>query len=174
MCDVSKWLVLAKAYFQQSSQAATPKTTETPLLGVLVASSVRVFEKKGRSANDSHIPTTSDAALAMPDPDRWCWPNGTVLNGVEIATFKARLARFTAKGLTLDIGEALADRFVIRDRESDDRRSCLECVNLAGFGSWHCRNWRQAGVALKAIDAALPSDLVCLLQRCDGFSAAAI
>lgn len=24
---------------------------------------------------------------------------------------------------------------MIRDRESDDRRSCLECVKLAGFGT---------------------------------------
>ena len=54
------------------------------------------------------------------------------MNGAEIASFKVRLARFTAKGLTFNIGEALADRLVIRDRESDDRRSCLECVNLAG------------------------------------------
>ena len=57
------------------------------------------------------------------------------MNGAEIASFKVRLARFTAKGLTFNIGEALADRLVIRDRESDDRRSCLECVNLAGFGT---------------------------------------
>ena len=60
---------------------------------------------------------------------------GTAMNGAEIASFKVRLARFTAKGLTFNIGEALADRLVIRDRESDDRRSCLECVNLAGFGT---------------------------------------
>ena len=54
------------------------------------------------------------------------------MNGAEIASFKVRLARFTGKGLTFNIGEALADRLVIRGHESDDRRSCLECVNLAG------------------------------------------
>lgn len=114
------------------------------------------------------------SAVTEANPDRWCWPNGTAMNGTEIATFKARLARFTAKGLTHDAGEALADRLMIRDREPDDRRFCLECANLAGIGSWHCRNWKQANIAFKAIDAALPADLVYLLQRCDGFSAGAV
>jgi len=50
----------------------------------------------------------------------------------------------------------------------------LECINLAGFGPWHCRNWRQAGVAMKAQDAALPAGLMILLQRCDAFSTGAI
>ena len=31
--------------------------------------------------------------------------------------------------------DPLADRLVIRDRDSDDRRLCLECINLAGFGT---------------------------------------
>ena len=96
------------------------------------------------------------------------------MNGAEIAIFKVRLARFTANGLTFNIGEALADRLVIRGHESDDRRSCLECVNLVGLGPWHCRNWRQAGVAMKAQDAALPAGLKILLQRCDAFSTGAI
>jgi hypothetical protein len=171
---MSNWLLLAKTHFQQGSQEVTPKTTETPLLGVLVAPVVRIFEEKGCSANDGLVGTTTASAVAIPDLDRWCWPNGTAINGVEIATFMARLARFSAKGLTFDDGEALADKLLIRDREPDERGSCLECANLAGIGSWHCLNWRQAGVAIKAIDATLPADLVCLLQRCVGFRAGAV
>jgi len=170
---MSKWLALAKVHFQQKHTEATPKTPKTPLLGVMGVASVRVFEKKDRSANNSLIPTTTAAALDMADADRWCWPKGTAMNGAEIANFKVRLARFTAKGLTFNIGEALADRLMIRDRDSDDRRSCLECINLAGFGPWHCRNWRQAGVTMKAQDAALPAGLMILLQRCDAFSTGA-
>ena len=82
-----------------------------------------------------------------PDADRWCWPNSTAMTGAEIDTFTARVSRFTEKGLILDDAEALADRLVIRDRESDDRRLCLECTCIVGHaGSWSCRNWLRAGI----------------------------
>jgi hypothetical protein len=91
----------------------------------------------------------------------------------EIDTFTARIARFTDKGIGTDIGETMADKLVIRDREADDRRSCLECRHLAGHGhtSWRCGNWRAVDIAIKARDAALPADFVLTLQRCGGFIA---
>ena len=94
------------------------------------------------------------------------------MNGTEIDTFTARLVRFTDKGLTLDDGETLADKLMTRDRESDDRRLCLECFHLSGQSgkAWHCRNWQRAGVALRARDAQLSAALVIQLQRCDGFA----
>ena len=109
-----------------------------------------------------------------PDADRWCWPNSTAMTGAEIDTFTAWLSRFADKGLTLDDGEALADKLVIRDRESDDRHLCLECLHLAGYGSWRCRNWQRAGIAIQSRDAQLPGELVCTLQRCGGFSDASM
>lgn len=115
--------------------------------------------------------TGGDPAAANdsdPDPDRWCWPHSTAMNGQEIDTFTARLARFTDKGLDLDAGERLADRLVIRDREQDTRRLCLECNHLGGTG--RCGNWQRAGVAIRSRDAQLPGDLVQLLQHCAGFS----
>ena len=63
--------------------------------------------------------------------------------------------------------EALADKLVQRDRESDDRRLCLECPHLSGFGPWRCNQWRRAGLGQPGI----PGDLVRQLQRCNGFSA---
>ncbi len=107
-----------------------------------------------------------------PDPDRWCWPQSAAMTGREIDTFTARLARFTDKGTSTDVGEALADKLVIRDRESDNRRLCLECLHLAGYGpgSWRCGNWQRAGIALRVRDNQLPADLIRLLQRCDGFA----
>ena len=102
------------------------------------------------------------------DPDADCWPHSAAMNGTEIDTFTARLARFTDMGLTLDAGERLADKLVIRDRDRDDRRHCLECLHL--HGGWRCGNWQRAGVAVRARDAQLPTDFVDLLQRCDGFS----
>ena len=93
------------------------------------------------------------------------------MTGREIDTFTERLARFADKGLSLEDGEAQADKLVTRDRESDDRRLCLECNHLAGHGAglWRCRNWQRAGVAIRAADAQISVALVHQLQRCDGF-----
>ncbi len=115
------------------------------------------------------------AAGALPgsDPDAHCWPHSTAMNGTEIDLFTARLNRFTDQGLTVTDGEALADKLVVRDREADDRRFCLECRHLSGFGqtSWRCSNWQAAGVGIRSRDSQLPADLVVQLQRCDGFIA---
>ena len=96
------------------------------------------------------------------------------MNCAEINTFTARLARFTDKGLTLEDADALADKLVLRDRDLDDRRLCLECIHLSGSErrGWDCRNWQRAGVALRTRDAQLSAALVCQLQRCDGFKEA--
>ncbi len=116
------------------------------------------------------------AAGTLPgnDPDADCWPDSTAMTGTEIDLFTARLHRFTDKGLTRTDGEALAEKLVIRDRETDDRRSCLECRHLSGYGhtSWRCGNWQAAGVAIRPRDTQLPADLVLQLQRCDGFATA--
>jgi hypothetical protein len=90
------------------------------------------------------------------------------MNGAEIDTFMARLARFIDEGLVLEEAEALADKLVIRDREADDRRVCLECVHLRHGG--RCGNWQQAGIAIKAIGTRFPDDFITILQRCDGFT----
>ena len=102
------------------------------------------------------------------NPDADCWPHSTAMTGAEIDTFTARLARFMDKGLDLDAGERLADKLVIRDREQDDRRQCLECLHL--HRGWRCGNWQRAGVAVRAGHAHLSTDFVSLLQRCDGFA----
>jgi hypothetical protein len=114
------------------------------------------------------------AAGTLPgnDPAADCWPHSTAMNGAEIDLFTARLHRFIDKGLTRADGEALADKLVIRDRETDDRQSCLECRHLSGYGhtSWRCGNWHAAGIAIRPRDTQLPADLVLQLQRCDGFT----
>lgn len=117
-----------------------------------------------------HIQAANDSA---PDPDRWCWPHSSAMNGAEIELFTVRLQRYTAKGLSLSEGEALADRLVLRDRDSDDRQVCMECRHFVGHGpgAWRCANWQVADVARRARDVQLPADLVGQLQRCNGFAA---
>ena len=106
------------------------------------------------------------------NPDRWCWPHSTAMNGAELDLLAARLARFTDKGVSQGDAEALADKLVIRDRDSDDRALCLECRHMAGYGraSWRCGNWQAAGIAISQRDSQLAADLVFKLQRCAGLT----
>lgn len=113
------------------------------------------------AANDSEL----TAALTVLDPDRWCWPASPAMSTGEIDLFLKRQARFTNRGVNLDDAERLADVLVIRDRDGDDRRLCLECTHLQGFGQWRCGNWQAADVARDG----LARDLVRMLQRCGGF-----
>ena len=175
------WAERAKAAISQSGLSVTVKTDETAVSRLQAVSAVPT---KGVSAiperlssvmavpslaelkkNDASIPVTEDL-------DRWCWPHSSAMNGAEIDTFTERLHQFTDQGLARNDGEALADKLALRDREKDDRRTCLECRHLAGHGpgSWRCSNWQAAGIALCSRDSQLPADLVAQLQRCDGFT----
>jgi len=103
------------------------------------------------------------AAGALPvNPDTDCWPNSTAMNGAELDTFTARLARFTTKGLSAPDAESLADKLVIRDRDTDDRVLCLECRHMAGYGraSWRCGNWQRSGIAINPRSTQLAAGLV--------------
>jgi len=102
-------------------------------------------------------------AESATDPDRCCWPHSTAMNALEIYTFMSRVARFTDKGMSGGDADRMADRLVIRDRNSDGRRSCLECAHLQG--AVRCGNWLTAGVGREG----LAHGLVTMLQRCGGY-----
>lgn len=145
-------------------------------LGFVEAAAKPVHSMTPKMLAASQAQDASVAAVgpnAAPDPDRHCWPHSTAMTGAEIDTFTARLSRITDKGVSLNDGEAMADKLLIRDRQAGDWFSCLECAHLGGYGSssWRCGNWKAAGVALRAKDALLPADLVQQLQHCDGFKA---
>lgn len=131
-------------------------------IGVLDPATDRL---RAPAANDS---VENEAAL-VGDPDRWCWPHSAAWNSNEIDTFMARLAQFTDKGVSYHDAELLLDELVIRDRDGDDRRLCLECTQLQGAGPWRCGNGIVAGIAHTTRDAQLPCELVSTLQNCDGF-----
>ena len=159
-----KWLDRLKNEKAPDPQAREPR--QLPASGCLCGflglqayppAPFQIFEASEAAAND----TTTPAA----DPDRWCWPHSEAMNTVEISTFTARLARFTDKGVSHDDAERLADKLMIRDREGDDRRLCLECFHLQGAGRWRCSNWQAADVAR----VGLARDLELMLQRCPGY-----
>ncbi len=176
------WAERAKAAISQMGQNGTAKTDETVISRLLAVSSVPTLAVSASPERLSSVLTVPCPAVlenldasrvVIEDPDRWCWPHSPAMNGAEIDTFTARLHQFTDKGLPSAGGEMLADKLVIRDREQDDRRVCLECGHFAGHGagSWRCDNWQAAGVGIRSRDAQLPADLVVQLQRCDGFTA---
>ena len=175
------WAERAKAAISQTGQGGTVKTDETyvsRLLAVSSVPSVAISSMLERLSTVLAVPSPvvfekNDSSLAVTeDPDGSCWPRSTAMTGAEIDNFKARLSKFGDKGLTATDREALADKLVKRDRESDDRRVCLECKHLSGVGqtNWRCGNWQAAGIAIHARDTQLPADLVLQLQRCDGFN----
>ena len=158
--------LLKKSGLRQTA-TAIPATFATAAPGALT----QIARVATVAVANQQKPPANDPAPAI-DPDRWCWPHSTSMTGAEIATFTARLSRFTDKGLILHDGEALADKLVKRDRESDDRRVCFECLHLAGraAGSWRCGNWQRSGIVRQSKDAQLPGELVSKLQRCDGLT----
>lgn len=129
--------------------------------GIRVAPSASLTDAHRQAIRDHRAELLSLLA-PPPDPDRWCWPHSEAMNGAELEQFAKRAQQFTRRGIPAEAAEAMADRLVIRDREHDDRRTCLECTT---YRPGRCGNHRRAG--LQAPD--LGRDLATLLQRCPGF-----
>lgn len=140
-----------------------------------VAYALAPFQKNGAVDSVTVKPeaaAANDAPASANEPvmdiDRWCWPRSKAMTAAEIDSFAARLAWFTGKGLSYVDAERLADTLVVRDREGDTLRLCLECVHLQGSGGWRCSNWRVAQVTAER----LPLNLVLMLQRCPSYYSA--
>ena len=75
-------------------------------------------------------------------------------NDAESETFTTRMLHFIRRSITAGDADDLAELFVLRDRDGDDRRSCAECVHGRGA---HCPD-----------GAPLPVEM---LHRCSNFEA---
>lgn len=180
------WLARLKNEKVPDTHATKP--TETLFVGFVAypPAPFQKFEGEQTPANDGQAhgigllssPTLEEKTLSnngqnyaldwlatVDGTDLHTWPHTQAMNPSEVDTFTARLARFTDKGVSYDDAERLADKLVIRDREGDDRRLCLECIHLQGVGRWKCGNWRAADV----VRVGLAPDLVLMLQRCGGY-----
>lgn len=159
---MGRWLARLKNEISPGTHAREPRQPPEQAGGEgflgLLAYPPAPFQKHGDEA------AANDTAAAT-DPDRFCWPHSPAMNGAEIDTFTARLARFSDKGVSFEDAERLADMLVTRDRDGEDRRLCLECVHLQGAGRWRCSSWTLADVARDGLAA----DLVSMLQRCSAF-----
>lgn len=160
------WLARLKRQVALGQDATKPtkppeREHEVGFVGFVACPPAPIQEIKALKGAANDAPAETLAA----DPDRYCWPHSDAMNGQEIGILTARLAQFTNKGLSLDEAERLADMLVIRDRESDVRRLCLECPHLQGRVRWRCGNWEAADVARDG----LAPDMVKMLQRCGGY-----
>ncbi len=170
---------LARLKNKECPSTHPTETTKTGFGGVLGVSVVFVGTPKAHienslpvseAANDpaTRRPATPPDA-SPPSPDAYCWPNSSVMNDRELEATEARLKLFARRGLTDTQVDTLVDLLATRDREQDDRRTCLECSHCTGSAplAWRCGNHRAAGAGRE-----LGSDIAVMLQRCVGFRVA--
>jgi hypothetical protein len=123
------------------------------------------------TSSNSEVNGIKSNVDALEYSNRYCWPKSSAMNTEEIKVFKLRLERLEKLGLKTSEAEKLCERILRRDREGwSDMRSCFECRHLVVAERWICINWKISGVAIRAKDAQLPTDLVVQLQRCPGYS----
>lgn len=120
---------------------ADPDTKVSPRVEATPAADIELSEHYARAHE-------ADMAMSRADAD----------------TFNARMALFTDKGVSLGDAERLAERLVIRDREGDDRRLCLECSYYGSSG----RCVAAATGRLPGVSARL-EPVPTILWRCDAF-----
>lgn len=97
--------------------------------------------------------------LSLADADRChapCW------NDAEIARFVARVGLFLRCRVNATDADDLAERMVLRDRDRDERRACLECAH---YRPGHCGNHRAAMLNSSEIG----TDFAARPQQCSGF-----
>ena len=117
--------------------------------------------------------------------------SGNLSNGnsswsaIEIDTFIHRRHTLTEKRLNLEEAEGVAETLLLRDRDIDNRRLCLECVHLQGDRQrgWRCAKVRygnqyksrqnlSAAHPITRQPIVLPMEYVYQLQRCERFQEA--
>jgi hypothetical protein len=152
--STNPWLAPLKQ--QLGVEGEPTKPTEPGSVG-FVAPKVGVPENSGAGQVASNDADQADA-------ERWSWANSPAMNGGEVQVFATRVNRFTQRGLSLSAAEALAETLLLRDRDGDDRRTCLECTYLGERG--HCLAAAAGRLPGAGGQLAPVRDIV---RRCEGF-----
>lgn len=189
------WMARVKAHLGDARRGGTARTDETGLLSVSSARHPRVAPEHGGissvlsvglvgiPANDGSVEITRRAAgdddaravagtplaarasgnpYLTPEQGDECHAYGW--DDAEIGRFLARARRFLLSG-RLD-AEHLAERLTLRDRQSDDRRMCVECRELEPSG--RCAAARRGAIA--GADRRM-EPVANMLMRCARFTA---
>lgn len=141
---------------QVTASAAQDSQTFAAVRGP--ANTLEREERRGLSqdSQDSQRHPSQCAAVEDLDVSAVAWTDA------DIGRFLDRRARLLRWGWAEPEAEALADKLVRRDRETDSGVTCAECQH---YRPGRCGNHRQAG--LHAPDVG--RDLAARLQRCPGF-----
>lgn len=151
-----------------TATVATSATNDLISLStVATVATVAVAKGPDKVANDPASAAPNPTTTAQgPTSDSWCWPNSTAANDRELDRMQARLIQFDRRGLAGDGADRLVDLLLTRDREGDERRSCLECRHCSGrLGALRCANHRAAHGLRE-----MCSDFAVMLRRCAGFA----
>ena len=178
------WLV--RAQIQETEPNPTDKTDETPLSSVSSVTPSPISENSRTCRACTHrLPAGTCSqpvaaglrehySIVWPEPTHAAtcpayttkpqavktWPHAPA-DDAELATMAQRQARFERLGLHHEEAARLADKLLLRDREGDDRRLCLECTHLRGRpGAWRCPT-----------PGGMGAPLVAQLQRCPSWGA---
>lgn len=160
-------LIRNKRFDQPSSETTATFATDKFINDETVAK-IAVATVDTVVRQDAKLQPNTQGAVSVPF-DKYCWPFSSAMNSGEVTKFIAREERFIVKGIRPEVAEATADKLVIRDREKDERRLCLECKHLNGYTTLRCNNWKKAGICHSSEGAFVSSDFAILLQRCYGF-----
>jgi hypothetical protein len=120
------------------------------------AGKCRAFSAKPGRVPGSLLPRMSDEDMNRCHQPAW--------NDAEIALFVKRVGLLLRHGAGSDRADALAERLVLRDRDDDDRRMCLECAELAVSG--RCLAAGRGEIA--GVDGKM-EPVVNVLMRCPAF-----
>ena len=147
----------------ERSLKVTPASAITPVLRDLIIQnkSMLIDMIERDAANDP----------SWPGSPRY-WSTSTGMSEQEIALFQRRLDRFSDLGLDIETSERQGDCMLLRDRDGDNRRACIECAHLCTQGRWRCTNARHAELCSTRTDSPVAEEFALLSQRCNGFSAA--
>ncbi len=123
-----------------------------------LAESGSMAKRRANREQGMNLPAET-AATTTPAPD----PLAPVAwTDADIASFTARCDRLIRWGWSEPEAEKLADRLVRRDREHDERVSCIDCRH---YRPGRCGNHKAAGLNSPEIGR----DLAAPLQHCPGF-----
>ncbi len=162
------WMARAKVLLAQPLPTLTVKTDESQVLSVSSVGPAANSERCGEVSSVSSAPPSSlcKLTLALGNPyltlnqANECHACGWTDD--EIATFSLREARF--RQLWRADADQLAERLTLRDRQADDRRMCVECLELNSAG--RCGAARRGEIP--GADRRL-EPVAHLLMRCPSF-----
>lgn len=150
-------------------QAANDQTSDP--VGIIVAGDDTPTRSvpRGRARSDSPHASQARAQGGAVAPGGDLIEASAPMSTAEVDLFMARVERFTSRGLPgrglPGRAESLADRLLVRDREGDDRRMCIECRHCTSGRS--CGRARAAGLSHQEL-----GELAVMLQRCPTFAPA--